>query len=178
MNFLVSSYLFCNCSVIIRNSYSKSLTQCRVVLFGKLRSILNRHLRDISFACQNLHCHLTGCYAQIVVADGKSCHAAACADAFLTGDNRNTGRLADIADNFCIGRYSIISRQIYDIAFICSSCSYGSQIVGIREGILLAGIAKLLQGCLYGVYLVLGVCLSGSSTEVLHSLHPGTAPAA
>ena len=122
-----------NCYIIIRNGDSKCFATVCIVLFGKLRCILNRHLGDISFPFQNLYCHLTSSNSKIIIINRKSCNSTSTADTFLTCDDRNFLRLADIVNQLGVVSYGVVSRYIKYIACICCCSSYRRQVIGIRE---------------------------------------------
>ena len=56
----------------------------------------------------------------------------------------------------------VIGGNIDHIAGIGSALADGGQIVGVRECVILAGVAKFFQAGLYGINLILAVCFGAA----------------
>ena len=143
-----------------------SIADGLVVLLGHV-GVLNGHGGDIGLTSQDLGSHLTGGVAQIVVADGQGRHAAAGADALLTGEHGLLGRAADAVDDAGVGSTGVVGGDIHCIVFVGSLLADRSQIVGIRESVLGGGNALGLKVLLDLVHLILAVCL-GRAVEQAH----------
>ena len=92
---------------------------------------------------------------RVIVVDGKSSNTTSFADTFLAGNYRNLLRKADIVDDLCVGSNCVVCRYIDYITLGGCCCSYGREIVGIRECIIGAGISQFLKSSLNGIYLIL-----------------------
>ena len=65
---------------------------------------------------QDIIGHLTGFVADVIVADGQRGHAAALADALLTGDDGSAGVQGDVADQFGVVGSGVVGGNVQDIA--------------------------------------------------------------
>ena len=79
------------------------------------REVLDRHILGLGLALQDLDGHLAGGVAQIVVADGQGRHAAAGADALLTGEDGLLGGAADAVHDAGVGGDGVVGGDIQGV---------------------------------------------------------------
>ena len=114
--------------------------------------------------------------AQVVVADGQGGHAAAGADALLTGEDGLLGRAADAVHDAGVGSDGVVGGDIQSVVLVSGLLADGRQVVGVGESVLGRGDALGLQILLDLVHLILAVGLSGAVQQadllgVGHPLH-------
>ena len=149
-----------DCRVIIRNGDAQLLAVSLVVHLREVRCRLHFHIARVCALGEDLVSHLTGSLTQFVVVDRQGSYAAAVADALLACDNRNICRDNNVCNCLGAGSSGVIGRDIHNIACRSSLLRYGSNVVGVGERILGAGVTQLLKQRLDGIDLVLGVRLS------------------
>ena len=117
--------IFSRCSVQSADSHivgrrgdAQRLAVGGVVLLGHVRSELNGHRRDVRAVREDLGGHLTGGVAEVVIADGERCNAAAGADAFLTGHNGDLGGDDNVCDGLGVGGCGVVSGDVDDVGVI------------------------------------------------------------
>ena len=107
-----------------------------------------------------------------MIVDGQGGHAAAGADALLTGDHGGLGGHDHVADGLGAGGGGVVGGDVDHVAGSAGGGGDGSDIVGVGKSKLLAGVALLFQHGLDRVDLVLGVRLGGA-VEQAHGLGVG-----
>ena len=130
-----------------------------VVLLDRVRVVLDGHGGDVGLALEDLHGHLAGGAAELVVVDGQRRNAAALADALLAGDD---GLRGSALDGLGAGGGGVVGRDVEDVVGVTRRAGDGDDIVRIREGVDGDGAAGLFKRGLDDVRLVDGVRLAGA----------------
>ena len=103
-----------------------------VVLLDRVRVVLDGHGGDVGLALEDLHGHLAGGAAELVVVDGQRRNAAALADALLAGDD---GLRGSTLDGLGAGGGGVVGRDVEDIVGVARRAGDGDDIVRIGEGV-------------------------------------------
>ena len=148
--------------VVLRDSYVESFAVGGVVDLGELRSEADLHSGGVCTLNENLVCHLAGSVAKVEVGDAQAGDTAAAADAFLTGNDGDTGGQRYVVDGLGAGGGGVIGREVEHIALGAGGSGDVCNIVGVCEGEFLDLKAELLEHRGDGVGLELGVRLAGA----------------
>ena len=111
----------CKGLVILGNGNVELRAVCCVVFLDGIVVVFDRHFCNVCFALEDLCSHSTGGFAELIVADGKGCDAAARADACFTCNDGSAGGKHDVVDGFGAGGSSVVGRDVKCIASCCSS---------------------------------------------------------
>ena len=158
--------------VVLGNGDVQGLAVGGVVHLGDVGGGLHGHGGDVSLALEDLHGHLTGDGAQLIVVDGEGGDAAAGADALLTRNHGDTGGQDHVGDGLGVLSGLVVGGDVDDIGGVAGGLGHGGDVVAVGEGEGSAGVAHVGEALGHLIHLILAVGLGGAVQQA-HGLGVG-----